>query len=320
LGKNGLAEIKIKKNMMKIGMMGMSPNNAHPYSWSSIINGVFDGEEISRLGNTGVSAYLTANQDTLGINHSRVTHIWTQDRLISKSIAKSAGIPHTVDTAEEMIGKVDAVILARDDADNHVAMARPFIEAGIPIFIDKPLAASIKDLDWFRNHEAKGKFIMSCSSMRYSNECRTVKTELASLGQLELVTAVGKKDWLKYGVHMLEAMFAVLSDPKAVSVQHIGKKGSDIVYVVFENGLHATLHLFMNISLTFQLSFFGQSGWRMADIKNSYSMFRENIIEFVRSVEEGKSRLEFSKTENIINTLIGAETSLQNGGKIIYLK
>src|SRR5688500_5386882 len=102
--------------MLKIGMMGMSPNNAHPYSWSSIINGVFDGTEISRLGYPGVSDYLTANKDTLGINHCKVTHIWTQERSISTSIASSAGIPNSVDHPHEMIGQVDAVILARDDA------------------------------------------------------------------------------------------------------------------------------------------------------------------------------------------------------------
>ncbi|MFK5972233.1 MAG: hypothetical protein QM485_03035 [Flavobacteriaceae bacterium] len=55
---------------------------------------------------------------------------------------------------------------------------------------------------------------MPCSSMRYANECRIVKQELASLGSLELATAVGKKDWIKYGVHLLEALFSLLDDPK----------------------------------------------------------------------------------------------------------
>jgi predicted dehydrogenase len=219
-----------------------------------------------------------------------------------------------------MTGQVDAVILARDDAEFHREMAEPFIEAGIPIFIDKPLVITQADLHWFEEQHEAGKFIMSCSSMRYANECRVVKQELASLGKLELVTAVGKKDWLKYGVHMLEAMFAVLDDPKVATVQHAGEKGKDVVHIVFENGLPATIHLFMEISGTFQLTFFGQQAWRMADIKNSYSMFRDNIIEFVRSVQEGKPRLDFSITKNIIQTVIAAEDSRLAGGKIIHLK
>ena len=298
----------------------MSAGNAHPYSWSSIINGVYDGAEITKVGYPGVTAYLDANQDTLGLPNATVTHVWTQDAQISKSIATSSGIAHVVEKAEEMTGRVDAVILARDDAENHVAMSRHFIEAGIPVFIDKPLAITRSDMDWFTEQQAAGKLIMSCSSMRYANECRIVKQELHTFGKLELVTAVGKKDWLKYGVHMLEAMFVTLDDPKVATVQHMGDKGKDVVHIVFENGLRATVHLFVDITATFQISFFGQSAWRMADIKNSYSMFRDNIIEFIRSVEEGKSRLDFSKTTNIINTLIAAQTSMEAGGKIIHLK
>lgn len=298
----------------------MSAGNAHPYSWSAIINGKYDGEAISRVGYPAVAAYLNANRDTLGLPDARVTHVWTQDAGISKSIAASSAIDHVVQNATDMIGQVDAVILARDDAEFHREMAAPFIAAGIPIFIDKPLAITQSDLHWFEEQHEAGKLIMSCSSMRYANECRIVKQELASLGRLELVTAVGKKDWLKYGVHMIEAMFAVLDDPRVATVQYAGEKGKDVVHIVFENGLPATIHLFMDISGTFQLTFFGQQAWRMADIKNSYSMFRDNMIVFLRSVQEGKSKLDFYTTKNIIQTVIAAEESRLAGGKIIHLK
>lgn len=305
--------------MIRTGIIGMSPGNAHPYSWSAIINGCFNAEEINRVGYSAVSDYLKANEDTLGINGAKVTCIWTQDKEISESIAKTTQIETIVNNLEEMIGLVDAVILARDDPKNHVAMAKPFIDAGIPVFIDKPLAVTKEDLHYFSEQVAKGKFIMSCSSMRYANEGRIVKQELASLGKLELATAVGKKDWIKYGVHLLEALFSLLDDPKPVSVKHVGESGKDIVYVEFENGFRATLHLFMEIAPTFQLSLFGQKGWRLIDVKNSYSMFRDNIIEFIRSVEEGKPRLSFEKTRAIINTLMGAMESLEKGGETIHL-
>jgi len=303
--------------MLKIGIIGMSPGNAHPYSWSAIINGRFDGNEISKVGYPAVARYLEANKDTLGINGALVTHVWTQDRKISESIAKTAGIEHIVDDLEEMTDQVDAVILLRDDPENHVAMAKHFLDAGIPIFIDKPIALTTEDLDYFVSESAKGKLIMSCSSMRYANECRVVKQDLASLGKLELATAVGKKDWSKYGIHLLEALFSLLDDPKPVSVKYIGKINKDIVLIEFENDFQAVLHLYMDITSTFQISLYGQEGWRLIDIKNSYSMFRDNIIEFVRSVKEGKSRLPFDKTENIIRTLIGAKESLKNGGETI---
>ncbi len=304
---------------MKLGIIGMSPGNAHPYSWSAIINGCFDGDEITQVGYPGVTAYLEANKDTLGIRGARVTHVWAQDRKIAESIAKTTQIEFIVDELDEMAKAVDAVILARDDPDQHVAMAKPFIDANIPIFIDKPLSITTEELAWFSEQHAKGKFIMSCSSMRYSNECRTAKTEKHTLGPIELITAVGKKDWIKYGVHLLEAIFSLLDDPKTYSVKHIGKKNKDIVQIELATGVQVVVHLFMDITPTFQLSIFGQDGWRLVDIKNSYSMFRDNIIEFIKSVEEGKPRLSFDKTENIIRTLIAAKESLEQRGKTMII-
>lgn len=304
--------------MIKIGIIGMSPGNAHPYSWSAIINGRFDGEEISRVGYPAVAAYLEANCDTLGLPSAKVTHVWSQDTAISESIARSTGIENIVGKLEDMIGEVDAVILARDDPENHKTMSAPFIEAGIPIFIDKPLCYSQADLEWFSAQNAAGRFLMSCSSMRYANEGRIIKQELAALGELELVTAVGKKDWKKYGIHLLEGIFSILGTANPLSVRHIGELEREIIHIRLENGPQITLHLFQDITGTFQLSFFGRNGWRLADIRNSYSMFRDNLIEFIRSVEEGAPRIPFSETETLMRTVIAADQSRFNGGIPVY--
>jgi len=305
--------------MLKLGIIGMSPGNAHPYSWSAIINGRYDGQEITKVGYPGVSAYLDANKDTLGLNPAQVTYVWTQDMKISESIAKTTGIDNIAVKPEDMVGRVDAVMLLRDDPENHVEMAKSFIEAGMPIFIDKPLAITQKDLAYFSGENAKGKLIMSSSSMRYANECRTAKTEAASLGKIELVTATSKKDWIKYGVHLLEGIVAILDDPKPVCVKNIGKEKKNVVYIEYENGIQVVVNIFMDISPTFQITLFGQKGWKLIDIRNSYSMFRDNIIEFIRSVREGQSRLEFAKTENIIRTLIAGKESLEKSGKTIKI-
>ncbi len=302
---------------MKIGIIGMSEGNAHPYSWSSIINGQFDAAEITRVGFPAVATYLEANRDTLGIPGAAVTHVWCQEHGIAASIAQSSGISVVVDRLEDMVSEVDAVILGRDDPENHVEMARPFVAAGIPIFIDKPMAYQRQDLDWFAEQHRQGKFIMSCSSMRYANECRILKQRLSMLGKLELVTAVGKKDWKKYGIHLLEAIFSVLEDPAPKSVQHIGELGREVVHVRVASGIDISLHLFDAITGTFQLSFFGQQAWELVDVRNSYSMFRDNLIEFIRAVKEGKPRLDFEKTYRLMQVIIAAnESRLQQGVRI----
>ena len=67
-----------------------------------------------------------------------------------------------------MIGKVDGVIIARDDPENHLMMAEPFIKSKIPVFLDKQLTSSQKDLkSFFKLVGPSGKF-MACSPMRYN--------------------------------------------------------------------------------------------------------------------------------------------------------
>jgi len=306
--------------MIKIGVVGMSEGNGHPYSWSAIINGNYNEKLMTECGYPVIPVYLGANRDTLGIDGAKVTHIWTQDRKVSEHCAAASLIDNVVDNLEDLIGQVDAVLLARDDPENHVDMAKPFIEADVALFIDKPLAITWTDLDYFSKQHGSGKFIMSCSSMRYSEGVQSGKAELDSLGQIELVVAVGKKDWRKYAVHYLEGVFALLNDPKAVAVKHISKSGRDIAYIEFENGVIATVHVFMNIAPGGELNLYGRKGNLQVDHGGSYTAFKNSLVEVVRSFEQGKARLDFEKTRNVISALIAGKESLEQNGKTIKLK
>ena len=111
--------------MLQLGMMGMSPGNGHPYSWSAIINGDYDEKAMANCGYAGIPVYLAANRDTLGIEGAQVTHVWTQDQTISMHIAAASKIDTIVAHPEDMIGKVDAVLLARDDPENYLNPSAP---------------------------------------------------------------------------------------------------------------------------------------------------------------------------------------------------
>lgn len=299
--------------MIKIGMIGMSAGNAHPYSWSAIINGRFSREEIDHAGFPAVSDYLEANQDTLGIAAGQVTHIYCDDLGVAKSIARSAGIENVVQQVEDMIGQVDAVILGRDDPENHLSMAKPLLEARVPIFIDKPLTIDLEELQVFERYVKQGAFLMSCSSMRYAGEVLAVKSNLGKLGDIQLLTVVGKKDWKKYGVHMVEACMSLLNDPKPIRVQYLGKEHFDIVQLEIRPTCFASIHLVADISPTFQMNVYGTQEWAHIDIKNSYAMFKENIMEFVKGLTQGKSTLDFEKTKRVIQIIAGALESKRKG-------
>ena len=76
-----------------------------------------------------------------------------------------------VDKPADMIGKVDGMLIEAVDGTVHYERARPFLEAGVPCFIDKPFACSLDDAKRMAELAAKKKLpIFSSSSLRYAPE------------------------------------------------------------------------------------------------------------------------------------------------------
>lgn len=120
-------------------MLGMIPGNGHPYSWSAIFNG-YNKEAMASCPYATIPDYLGANhRDELRVPNAAVTHIWTDNLDEARHVAAASLIPNVVDAPEKVIGEVDAVIISTDDGTDHVRRARPFVEAGLPVFVDKPL-------------------------------------------------------------------------------------------------------------------------------------------------------------------------------------
>ena len=121
---------------LSLGVIGLSAGNGHPYSWSAIFNG-YNSEHVAQCDFPVIANYLSKQkfpEDT--IQSASVTHVWTQDPQISKNISMFSSIPNIVKDFTDLVNCVDAVLLARDDAENHKYFASPFLKAGIPIFIE----------------------------------------------------------------------------------------------------------------------------------------------------------------------------------------
>ncbi|MBA7556174.1 hypothetical protein ES705_48873 [subsurface metagenome] len=114
-------------NIIKIGMIGISKGNGHPFSFSSIVNG-FNSIEMKKSGWKVIYDYLKERDESeFGFNKVKVTHVWTQNKYKTNHLAKAAKIENVVDKLEDMIPEVDGVIVARDDYKNHFKIANKFL-------------------------------------------------------------------------------------------------------------------------------------------------------------------------------------------------
>ena len=201
---------------LRLGLIGFSDGNAHPYSWSAICNG-YSVTHMQNCGFSVIPEYLAAEVwPAARIPNSKVTHVWTQHKALSSHIAKACHIPNVVDSPFEMIGEIDALLLARDDAENHLKFVQPFLESRVPVYIDKPIATSIDSLNALYELEKYTGQIFTCSALRYASELRVTNEDRQQLGQIKSIEAVTPKSWEKYAVHIIEPVLNIIDTNDSV--------------------------------------------------------------------------------------------------------
>ncbi len=219
---------------LRLGVIGMSEGNGHPYSWSAIFNG-YDEEAMKACEFPVISQYLSEQRfpsDFL-CHLAEVTHIWTQDIELSNKIASAANIPNVSKEIVDMIGSVDAVLLARDDGENHLNMARPFLEEGLPIFIDKPFALNLEDAQQMIEIARDPLQIFTCSSLRFAEEFQRSKIQLRVNEIIEL-EARTPKYWNTYSTHILEPSFNLLSDWSEIESYHVAHEADQTSLIMLK--------------------------------------------------------------------------------------
>jgi hypothetical protein len=128
------------------------------------------------------------------------------------------------DTIEEMCTNVDAVLLESVDGRPHLEQVKPVLAARKPVFIDKPMAGSLRDvIEIFRLAKAAKVSVFSSSALRFATN--TVAAHSGSVGKVTYAETYGPcelephhPDLFWYGVHGVEALYAMMGTG-CVSVQ-----------------------------------------------------------------------------------------------------
>ncbi|MEZ4386123.1 MAG: Gfo/Idh/MocA family oxidoreductase [Candidatus Krumholzibacteriia bacterium] len=289
-----------------VAILGVTEGNGHPFSFSAIING-FDEAGMADSGWDGIHRYVRRrDRSEFGFPPLRVTHAWTQDPAVTAKLQAACKIPHAVAEPAELVGRVQAVIIARDDHANHWAMARPFLEAGLKVFLDKPLSLEPDELRAFLPYLERGQ-LMSCSGLRFAKELDEPRAELASYGRLALVRGSVLFDWPRYGVHMVEAILGLLeSRPVAVTAHRCEHLSAA---VEMDDGTLVLIDALGQVPKTFRVDLFGSQRITSHEIEDNFSMFRRAMGHFAHMVRTGEPPIDPQRTLDVMRVLIAGQRS-----------
>jgi hypothetical protein len=121
-----------------------------------------------------------------------------------------------IDDLEDMIARVDAVLLETNDGRPHLAQALPVLRAGKPLFIDKPVAGSLADaIAIYRLAEHFGTPCFSSSSLRFGTGTQQVRSgAIGAVSGCDVFSPCALEpthpDLFWYGIHGCEALFTVM--------------------------------------------------------------------------------------------------------------
>jgi hypothetical protein len=136
--------------------------------------------------------------------------------------AEERDIPRVYDALTDLAADVDGAILHGCDWDTHVEKARPFVEAGKSVLIDKPLAGNLTDLRQIRSWAQDGARIAGGSSLRFCVEVgEWLARPTAERGTPHTVFGGCGVDEFNYGIHAYALLCGVMG-PGVRSVRHLG--------------------------------------------------------------------------------------------------
>jgi hypothetical protein len=267
---------------LRLGVIGLSYGNGHPYSWSAIFNG-YDPAAMATCPFPVIPEYLARRRfPEDAIPNATVTHIWTQDPAVSRHVAAASRIATVVSDYREMIDKVDALLLARDDAETHEEFAAPFLRAGLPVYIDKPLAHTVASADAIYGHQRRAGQIFTCSALIYARELMFTESERAGIGELRRIEGTTPKDWDRYAVHVLDPMLAAFAGQGAVVASGAGADAkARHLDLRWENGVTGRITATGEDAGPIGIRLIGDRGSISHEVADYFSAFKAALVEFI---------------------------------------
>ncbi len=221
-----------------------------------------------------------------------------------RTFTEELGLP-LVSRPEELIGKVDGVLIESVDGSVHLERARPFLEAGIPTYVDKPFTCSVRDArELIDLAERKKVPLFSSSSLRYAPEVVNLKNSEYQTGKVVGCDAYSPASThprnpglFHYGIHGVETLFALMG-PGCETVWAVSEAGTDVVTGRWKDGRLGSMRGTRAGSHSYGFTAFCEKKVVPATISTQF-IYRELLKKIVEMFQSGRSPLDPHETLEI---------------------
>lgn len=223
---------------------------------------------------------------------------------------------------EDVCKNVDAILLLVLDGRPRLAQMKEILSYGKPVFMDKPVAASLKDtVEIYKLAEAAKVPVFSASAIRWY-------PGIVDLANAEKIPAAGAisygpshilhqhPDLFFYGIHPTEALFTVMGGG-CVSVTRTTTPTASVVTGLWSGGRVGTLHAIHEGAKGYKVIRFGKDQIFEQKSEGDYTPMLREIVKFF---ETKQPPLAIKQTLEIYAFMEAAEESKRRGGNTISLR
>ena len=293
---------------IRLGLIGL--DTSHVIAFTKLLN---DSKDKDYVAGAKVIAAFKGGSPDIDSSISRVEEY-------TKQLREEFGVK-IVGSIEELCAQVDAVLLESVDGRPHLEQARPVIKAGKPLFIDKPIAGSLRDAIALVKLARESKVpVFSASSYRFYESL--VELKKASVGEIRSAISYGPcflephhPDLFWYGVHPTEALFTIMGSG-CESVVRTATADSDVITGVWSGGRIGVLHGLRKGNTPHKVVVFGSKGSAEQKGSGNYAPLVREIVKFFQT---GVAPITTDETLEIFAFMEAADESKRQEGKPVKI-
>ncbi len=222
-----------------------------------------------------------------------------------KTLTDELGV-ELVENPQDMVGQVDGVLIESLDGSVHYERALPFVEAGVPCYVDKPFTCSLSQArELARLATEKNVPLFSASSLRYAVEIQELHASREQTGEVVGAEAYSpcslhprNPGLFNYGIHAVETLFALMG-PGCRSVRTIWQEGAEVTVGVWEDGRIGSMRGLRDGTVGYGFTAFCEKQIVSRTINARY-IYRELLKQIVRMFQTGTPPLDIAETIEII--------------------
>jgi predicted dehydrogenase len=294
---------------LRLGMIGL--DTSHVTAFARLLNDPTDKDHVA--GGRVVVAFKGGSKD--------IESSWNRVEGYTKELREKFGVK-MVETIDELCQQVDAVMLESVDGRPHLEQARPVIKARKPLFVDKPVAGSLRDaIEIYRLAKENNVPIFSSSSYRFYESLVELKS--ADVGEIRSVISYGPAhlephhpDLFWYGVHPTEALFTIMGRG-CETVVRAATPDTDVITGTWSGGRLGTLHALRKGSTPHKVIVFGTKAVVEQKGSGNYAPLIKEVIKFFQT---GIAPVSPEETIELFAFMEAADESKRQGGKPVVIK